>query len=219
MESIINRIQASPPLATTTYYAEATSSSTNTYLIPVTQLIDVPNNCGNGSRYGSGAIGFTWTDIGTATPTNIEIQFGQGVDCNGTGISHTYTLNGVAAGSYTPSGNYCSCSFIDNVITINPSTAGYVVGGTNVLSISSGGKCFGFINNTASLGASYAKITVTSGGSCISAARTPVTITVGLPSPTNAIATPAAICPGGSSDLNATSVQFNFAFRDWKYLS
>lgn len=49
-------------------------------------------------------------------------------------------------------------------------------------------------------------ITYTSGTGCTASARTPVTVTVGpLPNPSNAIATPGMICPGGSSDISATS--------------
>jgi hypothetical protein len=143
--------------------AAVASPTTQVYNIGSGGLVNTPNNCGGGSLYndcGATAPGFSWSDSGSGTVTGLTVQVGIGVDCNGSGVSHTVTLNGNNVGTFTPAGNWCSCGFINNVVTLNLSTTGYNVGGTNTLNISSGNTCFGFINGT-SLGANYAVVTVT----------------------------------------------------------
>ncbi|MBK5285526.1 MAG: hypothetical protein JJE25_08975, partial [Bacteroidia bacterium] len=150
---------------TYTWSGPALSTSTQqVYHIGLSSLVGLVNSCGNGSWYnscGGTPIGFSWNDIGVGTVQSIQIQFGIGVDCNAPAVSHTTTLNGVGAPSFTPPGNYCNCSPINTPITVNPTT-GYNVGGGNTFMMTSGSTCFGFINNQA-LGADYALVTVTYG--------------------------------------------------------
>ncbi len=138
--------------------------NTHTYYIPVASLLSV-FSCGTGSYYngcGTNQPGFTWVDSGSGTPTNIQIQFGVGVECNSTG-SHTYNsiLNGVSGPSYASTSGWCSCSppSTTPVVTLNFSPTGYNVGGTNTFYITNVNTCVGFYTSS-SLSGYYAAITV-----------------------------------------------------------
>src|SRR5205814_427811 len=105
------------------------SGNAHVYHIAYSSTTGLTNNCGGGSYYNncSGNIGFSWTDVGGGGVASMQIQLPIGVDCNGSTTAHSVILNGNTVGSFTPSGNWCSCGFINNVVTVNPSTTGYVV--------------------------------------------------------------------------------------------
>jgi hypothetical protein len=134
------------------------SSNSITYNIPLSSLVNMPNNCGTGSYYGSGNSGFNWLDAGTGTVTNVQIKLSIGVEC--TPGTKSGLLNNVAAVNFGPTTSWCNCAAptTPQIFTMNFAPTSYVVGGTNT---------FLFNTNTAglfpdgSLAGAYAQVTVT----------------------------------------------------------
>jgi Concanavalin A-like lectin/glucanases superfamily/Ig-like domain CHU_C associated/Putative metal-binding motif/Secretion system C-terminal sorting domain len=176
------------PTATTTYYAEPVGIATRTdvYNIPLSNLLNLNSDCGNGNRYGSGNIGFQWTDVANSAPISVQVEFVQGVECGGVGTVRTTSLNGNTTASYTTTVSNCTCSPSSYPIvnlSLNPTS--YVVGGVNTFYITNA-STNGFATNQG-LGGFYARVTVVSNGSgqvplCNGGSRAAVTVTVN-PSP------------------------------------
>jgi hypothetical protein len=149
---------------TVTVTAAQNTTTTRTYNVPLADLLNVPNNCGNGAFYGSVNQGFRWTDLGSGTVTNVNIKFSTGVDCGG---SHNSFLNGVAGTNFNSTVN-CACGApaTPSIVTLNFGATGYVVGGTNTFSVGNVSTTFGYAPATL-LSGFYAVVTVTysSGGS------------------------------------------------------
>ncbi len=165
-------ISVSPTSATVcagspvTLTATFNTSSTRTYAIPLAQLINLGSSCdANGTnRYNgcaAGNSGFSWTDIGSGTVTNVNVQFYVGIECS-VG-SHTSSLDGVAGPTYSTTIASCNCTNITGggeAISLNfPNPTGYTVGSTNTF-LTAATNCFGFIQHAA-LNNNYAIVTVT----------------------------------------------------------
>ncbi|MDT7602445.1 MAG: large repetitive protein, partial [Acidobacteriota bacterium] len=73
-------------------------SPAKTYNIPLANLVNMPNDCGSGSKYGDGDKGFSWNDTGSGVATNVQIKFSVGVECNAG--AHTSALNGLASSGF-----------------------------------------------------------------------------------------------------------------------
>ncbi len=154
---------AGTPVTLTAVFNTAT---TRTYNIPVSQLVNQGSFCdGVGTnRYNgcvSGNSGFTWTDVGSGTVTNVNIRFYVGIECS-VG-AHTTTLNGQAGSSFTTSINSCFCvnqTGGGELFTLNyANPSNYSVGGTNTF-LANAVNCFGFIAHPA-ISNFYAVVTVT----------------------------------------------------------
>ncbi|TAJ67572.1 MAG: HYR domain-containing protein, partial [Chitinophagaceae bacterium] len=149
-----------------TLTASQTTAQIRTYTIAVSNLINLPNACTNG-RYGAGGTnsGFTWTDLGAGTVTNVAVQLSVGVECNANGFVHSALLNNVGTGaSFTNTTYYCSCTPRTSpaLYTFNFTPSNYTVGGVNTLLLNSG-STFGLVP-AALLGNAYAVVTVTYNG-------------------------------------------------------
>jgi hypothetical protein len=131
---------------------------TRTYTIALSNLVNLPYNCGSGSYYGNSQPGFSWTDNGTIAPTNVKVQFSIGVNCN-SGVNRSTSLNGVAGADFTPTSN-CSCNSSSQLFTSNFGATGYNVGGVNTFTIGNLNSWIGFVPS-GSLNNSYAIVTVT----------------------------------------------------------
>ena len=131
-----------------------------TYSIPLASLVNTIYNCGNGSQYGNGDVGFSWNDNGNGIVTNVEIKFAVGVEC-GVG-NHTSQFNGAGASNFTTTLDWCNCSApsTPQIYTVNFSPNNYNVGGVNTYLMSA--YYFGFIPES-SLSGYYAQVKVTYG--------------------------------------------------------
>lgn len=144
------------------------TSSERVYLIPLSQLINLPSSCGNGSFYNNcstGEPGFTWTDIGSGTVTNVKVEFQIGVECH-SNIAHTTILNSLSGSSITAA-NFCNCGLpSSSPFTVNfANPSGYNVGGTNQFRLGNNTTCIGYAPNSSSFGTgNYARVTITYGG-------------------------------------------------------
>ncbi len=102
--------------------------------------------------------GFTWQDSASFTPSMIQIEFDNGVNCVGAETKN-FDLNGVFAGSATilPGDCVCTPAHQMNVVTVNnPGT--YSVGGSNSMLLTASPSCFGFSNVL--MGGVFVRITV-----------------------------------------------------------
>jgi hypothetical protein len=143
----------------------ANVESSQEYLVPLASLVNVPNDCGGGSRYGNSNIGFSWIDQGNSVPTNIQIDMSFGVVCAANEVYST-AINNISGPSFSQSATpNCTCSAppSENIKVINfANPTGYNIGGTNVFSITNISTATGFFP-ASSLAGNYAKITVTYG--------------------------------------------------------
>jgi hypothetical protein len=142
--------------------------SQRVYLIPVSQLVNVPNSCGGGGYYNNppNEPGFSWNDIGSGTVTNVKVEFQRGIECDWNGI-HSTKLNSVS-GSSVSGGSFCSCStpYISPFTVNFANPSGYNVGGSNQFRIGNISQNFGFAPKTSAFGTGiYARVTVTYGES------------------------------------------------------
>ena len=121
-------------------------------------LINLPNKCGNGSVFGSGIVGFNWLDnlpLGVNIKS-ILLQISTGIECNSD--TRTTTLNGLTQKSFSTTLN-CSCIGNSNY-SLNLNPADYKIGKQNEFKITSANN-FGLTKNNSSLDSSFAKIIIT----------------------------------------------------------
>jgi hypothetical protein len=149
-----------PNLNTNTSYYVASSilpQYQQTYLIPVSDLVNLTFDCGNGSIYGTGAIGFNWTDVlpQSVNVTSVTAELSLGTEC--TAGLKTTTLNDVAQSSFTTTAN-CSCNG-NSLQTLNLATANYVKNGLNLFRVTNASS-FGFNSSNAQFSGYFARITV-----------------------------------------------------------
>jgi hypothetical protein len=145
-------------------------STTRTYSIALSNLINQSSSCATGSYYNgcsSQSPGFSWVDIGTGSVTNVQITFAIGVECHN-GFTHTTTLNSVAGPSFAQTPGWCQCagqaSSTASNVTLNFTNPNYNTGSANTFYIGNVNTCMGFIQ-TAALNNSFAVVTVTYAGS------------------------------------------------------
>lgn len=149
-----------PPLNTTTNYYVASTylpQLQQTYLIPASDLVNLTFDCGTGSIYGTGIVGFNWTDV---LPSNVNItsvtaDLSIGTEC--TPGSKTTTLNSINQPSFTTTAN-CSCSG-NSFQSLNLAPANYIKNGVNQFRVTNASS-FGFNSTNATFSGSFAKITV-----------------------------------------------------------
>ena len=133
-------------------------SSPITYNIEEGNLVNMTGNCGGGSRYGGGQVGFSWEDVGNGIVSSVQIKFSVGVECSpGT---HTSSLNSVSSPGFTTTQGWCSCGnpSTPQIFTLNFTPSTYNVGGSNTFLMSA--NTFGVIPATA-LSNYHAQVTVT----------------------------------------------------------
>ncbi|MBA3899975.1 MAG: T9SS type A sorting domain-containing protein [Bacteroidetes bacterium] len=142
----------------------ANISSEEVYYVPLSDLLNVPNNCGTGSWYGWNNQGFKWNDAGQGTASNVTIEFSVGVECSST--TYSTNLNGASGPNYGSAPSWCNCGAPNSaqLITININNpSNYNVGGMNIFNGNTNtGSTMGFIP-ASSLNNAYAKVTVTYG--------------------------------------------------------
>jgi hypothetical protein len=128
------------------------------YELSLANLVNTPNDCGFGSRYGMNP-GLSWNDEGGGTVNRVTVQVNFGVDCHETGALHVITLNGVTQTATHSSTSHCFCTDVPgNMVTFELDPADYVIGGANTLAFSTT-TWLGFIPRTEWQEA-YALITV-----------------------------------------------------------
>lgn len=121
-------------------------SQVATYRIMQTDLVNAGSNCGNGSWYGNGNVGFRWNDtlpVG-AIIDSVIIDFNQGVDC--AGGNFPTRLNNNVTGSVNTQ-NYCNCTVRDFVINDKPDPDHYNVRASNLYEVSAT-SLFGYCPNS-----------------------------------------------------------------------
>jgi hypothetical protein len=141
----------------------AAANQTIVYEIAVTDLFNMFNDCGGGSRYNScssgNPVGFTWLDLGTSTPTSILVEYNVGVECNGPGLNYDYQVNGVTEGTVPSTNSWCSCGTPStNLVSVNIPVTNYIAGSTNTFTVDAS-SCWGLFPDPA-LNNAYARVTV-----------------------------------------------------------
>jgi hypothetical protein len=135
-------------------------NSTQSYNIPVANLVNCGSNCGStGSWYNgcAGNAGFTWTDVGSSTPVSLSITFAVGVEC--TAGLKTISLNGFAQSPTFTDLSNCVCDGQDGTnFTLTWTPTNYNVGGLNTFLVTGLTNCFGFFPG---VGGNYATVTAT----------------------------------------------------------
>ena len=186
-----------PPLNTTTNYYVASTylpQLQQTYLIPASDLVNLTFDCGTGSIYGTGIVGFNWTDVlpSNVNITSVSADLSIGTEC--TPGSKTTTLNSINQPSFTTTAN-CSCSG-NSFQSLNLAPANYIKNGVNQFRITNASS-FGFNSTNANFSGSFAKITVnyTLSSPCYSD-LTQVPITIVPSSTAGTISATQTICAG-----------------------
>ena len=139
------------------------------YQVQVDGLINQNSFCDSigANRYDGCSVqpvGFTWTDSSPFTPSQILVEFDNGINCVGPETRST-TLNNTSTGSFQSIGGNCFCDpslgpapahTLNQWMFANPGS--YVVNGTNTFMLSASASCFGFSNTLFS--GEYIRITV-----------------------------------------------------------
>ena len=130
-------------------------------------LVDLPEDCGNGSVFNFDGIGcnlqpgFRWYDSGAAPVVAAEIEFNVGVECHGPDVVHETSLNGFAGVSYPATPRFCSCDLTPGVeVRVRAAADRYEVGGWNTFLITNPATCMGVIPNVEWGEGVYARIRV-----------------------------------------------------------
>ncbi len=187
-----------------TLTASQNQTQTRTYSIPLANLVNATNNCGTGGYYSGTNTGFTWTDAGSGTVSNISVKFSIGVECNSVGFVHNVLLNNINTGtSYTNTASSCTCSprGTASLYTINFTPTNYTVGAANTL-LFTNGNAFGFVPSS-SLSNAYAIVTVTysnGGGN---------TVNNWLWTPGNATTASISVNPSATTNYSVTGTDGN----------
>ncbi len=135
-----------------------------TYLVTdVSQLVNQDSFCdGIGVNRYDGCqnipTGFMFNDASPFTPSSIQVEFDNGVNCVGAPETKDVQINGTSAGSFTTSPGDCVCTPTQVLNTFQVANPGsYVLNGTNTILLSASPNCYGYSFDL--LGA-YARITV-----------------------------------------------------------
>ncbi|WP_170228016.1 Ig-like domain-containing protein [Vicingus serpentipes] len=177
VENFCCSMDVTPPTITCadtdTLYAGAggcgvASSFVNVYYIPLSQMT-FDGTGGPGCNpsldvYSCGSdMTFTWTSLETASPLSVDIEFYQSY--YNEGANSPTTFNG------TPNNDYITADFscVNNIINYSLNPTGYIVGGSNTLTISPSTDCI-VLDENPDLSwdpNSYAKVTVVYGGGSV----------------------------------------------------
>ena len=110
----------------------------------------------------SGDFGFTWTDTTGWTPSSILVEVNRGINCDSGSASTDTTLNSVASGTFTWTGDYCQCDPTPEVLSWTlTDVSGFNPSGSNPFSIAAVSSCDGLTQNPNWTNSAYAKVTLT----------------------------------------------------------
>jgi hypothetical protein len=147
-------------------------ADTQTYAIQVADLVDLPQDCGNGTRYNclpGSQPGFQFTDVlpEGSTVSSVTVELNQAVQCAPTAYTLELEFNGQPAGSYT-SDAWCSCIPRRDIHAAALPPEAYKARSVNTLLLTNASSCQG-LGPDSDLGHAYALVTVeyvpgTSGG-------------------------------------------------------
>lgn len=157
--------------------APAARGETQTYLIQSADLLNMPGDCGGGSRYSACAAGsqpgFRFNDAlpPGAVVGSVTIELNHGVQCAADTYAFQAQLNGTPVGSFT-SPNWCRCTYRRQIVSLSVPASAYTARGTNTFLITNPSNCQGLLPDS-DLGHAYARVTVTfaptgggDGGAC-----------------------------------------------------
>ena len=145
--------------ASTNYYVASNvlPQYQQTYLIPLNDLVNLTFDCGNGSIFGSGIVGFNWTDVlpQSVNVLSVTAELSIGSEC-AAGLKTT-TLNGTSQSGFNTTAN-CSCNG-NSQQTLNLAAANYVKNGANQFRVTNASS-FGFNSSNIQFAGYFARITV-----------------------------------------------------------
>jgi hypothetical protein len=145
--------------ASTNYYVASNvlPQYQQTYLIPLNELVNLTFDCGNGSIFGSGIVGFNWTDVlpQSVNVLSVTAELSIGSEC-AAGLKTT-TLNGISQSGFSTTAN-CSCNG-NSSQTLNLAPTNYVKNGANQFRVTNASS-FGFNSSNIQFTGYFARITV-----------------------------------------------------------
>ena len=157
--------------------APAARGETQSYLIQLADLLNMPADCGGGSRYNACVAtsqpGFRFNDTlpAGAVVGSVTIELNHGVQCAADTYAFQAQLNGTPVGSFT-SPNWCQCTYRRRIVSLSVPVTAYTARGTNTFLITNPSSCQGLLPDS-DLGQAYARVTVTytpqgggGGGAC-----------------------------------------------------
>jgi len=111
--------------------ASDTAAVSQTYDIPLADVLNLDSDCGSRPYTCTGQVGFRWTDTTGNPATKVTIEMHTGINCLNPG-ARSAMLNGLPAGSFTLNNGDCYCGGIKGIDTFElTDISGYNPSGLN----------------------------------------------------------------------------------------